>query len=248
MSRLQTALWAAALLLTTPARAITADELVAKNVEAKGGAQAMSATQGLKRSGKFIIGGGRFVAEFVELKQRPAGIRSEFTLQGLTQIQAYDGQEGWQINPFEGRKDAERMAADDVKGMVEDADLDGALVDYRAKGHSLEYLGTEDIDGTPAHKLKLTRSNGDLQYIYLDPDHFLEIRIENQRSVRGVKQIGITELGNYEKVGGVFWPMSLEIFEKGSSDKQVIEYETAEVNPTLAASTFTFPTTTTQGR
>lgn len=244
MPRFQTAVWVLALLLTAPAWAITADELVAKNVEAKGGATAMSAVKSLRRSGKLILGGGSLVAEIVELKQRPNALRNEFSLQGLTQIQAYDGKEGWQIDPFSGRKDAERMAADDVKGMVEDADLDGAMVDYRAKGHTLEYLGTEDIDGTPAHKLKLTRSNGDLQYLYLDPDHFLEIRIENQRSVRGVKQIGITELGNYEKVAGVFWPMSLELYQKGSSNKQVIEFEKAEANPALAASTFTFPTST----
>lgn len=243
MRRIPSTLLAASLLLLlSPAWAITADELVAKNTEAKGGAAALQAVQGLKRSGKFIIGGGRFVAGIVELKQRPGAIRSEFSLQGLTQVQAYDGKEGWQIDPFQGRKDAERMAADDVKGLVEDADLDGPLVDYRAKGHKLEYLGTEDIDGTPAHKLKLTRSNGDLQYLYLDPDQFLEIRVENQRNVRGVKQIGITDFGNYEKVGGVFWPMSLEFFQKGSNNKQVIEYEKAEVNLALPASTFAFPT------
>ncbi|MDP3859789.1 MAG: hypothetical protein Q8Q73_18670 [Stagnimonas sp.] len=241
MRPLRSCLIIAALLLTTPAWAITADELVTKNVEAKGGTAAMQAVQGLRRSGKLIIGGGRFIAGIVEIKQRPAAIRAEFSLQGLTQVQAYDGKSGWQIDPFQGRKDAENMAPDDVKGLVEDADIDGPMVDYRAKGHTLEYLGTEDIDGTPAHKLKLVRGNGDLQYIYLDPDHFLEIRIENQRSVRGVKQIGITDFGNYEKVGGVFWPMSMELFQKGSSDKQVIEYEQAEVNPALAASLFQFP-------
>ncbi len=244
MRLFQCGLFAVSLLLASQASALTADELVARNAEAKGGLAAMKAVQGLRRSGKFIIGGGRLVAEIVELKQRPAAIRNEFSLQGLTQVQAYDGRDGWQIDPFQGRKDAERMAPDDVKGLVEDADLDGPLVDYRAKGHSLEYLGTEDIDGTPAHKLKLTRSNGDLQYIYLDPDQFLEIRVENQRSVRGVKQIGITDFGNYEKVGGVFWPMSLEFFQKGSSNKQVIEFDKAEVNPALAAATFAFPTTT----
>lgn len=241
MRPLRSCLMLASLLLATPAWAITADELVVKNVEAKGGAAAMLAVQGLRRSGKFIIGGGRFVAGFVEIRQRPAAIRVEFSLQGLTQVQAYDGKSGWQIDPFQGRKDAENMAPDDVKGLVEDADIDGPMVDYRAKGHTLEYLGTEDIDGTPAHKLKLVRGNGDLQYIYLDPDHFLEIRVESQRSVRGVKQIGITEFGNYEKVGGVFWPMSMELFQKGSSDKQVIEYERAEVNPALAAALFQIP-------
>lgn len=241
MRKLQTAVAALAALLASQAMAITADELVAKNTEAKGGLVAMKAVAGVRRSGKLIIGNGRLVAELSETRQRPASIRNEITLQGLTQVQAYDGKGGWQIDPFQGRTDAERMTPDDAKGLIEDADIDGPLIDFKAKGNRLEYLGTEDVDGTPAHKLKLTRSNGDLQYLYLDPDHFLEIRIETQRSVRGVKTISVTELGNYEKIGGVYWPMSLEVGAKGSSDKVVIEYEKAEVNPPLAATLFSFP-------
>ena len=221
--------------------ALTVSELAAKNLEARGGAAALSAVQGVKRSGKFIIGEGRFVAGYVEMRARPKAIRGEFSLQGLVNVQAYDGKEGWQIDPFQGRKDPERMPEDSVKGLIEDSDIDGPLVDSQKKGYTVDYLGTEDIDGTPAHKLKVVKANGDLQYLWLDPDHFLEIRTESQRSVRGVKEITVTEYGDYEKAGGIYWPMSIAFWQKGSSDRQVIDYQTVEINPPLPASLFAFP-------
>ena len=221
--------------------AITAQELVARNIEAKGGAAALQAVNTLRRHGKVVINDGQFVLDIVQIKQRPNSIRVEASLQGLTQVQAYDGKDGWKIDPFGGRKDPERMPADDLKELIEDASIGGPLADSAARGSTVEYLGTQDIDGTAAHKLKVTGKDGSLQYVYLDPDYFLEIRMESQRSVRGVKQTTITEYGDYEKVGGVFWPLSVESSIKGDGDPQKYEYEAAEVNPAIPPGYFSFP-------
>jgi len=223
------------------AHALTAPELVARNIEAKGGAAALKSVKALRREGRLVINGGQFVLELRETKQRPDSIRTEVSMQGLSQVQAYDGKEGWRIDPFNGRKDPERMPADDVAEYAEDASIDGALADAAAAGSPIEYLGTEDIDGTPAHKLKVTRKDGGLQYVYLDPDYFLEIRVESQRVVRGVKRTTVSDYGNYEKVGGVFWPLSIESGIKGDNDPAKFEYESAVVNPEVAADYFSFP-------
>ena len=235
------ALGLALLLAGTATHALTASELVAKNIEAKGGAAALQAVKSLRREGRLIVNGGQFVLELRETKQRPDSIRTEVSMQGLSQVQAYDGKEGWRIDPFGGRKDPERMAADDVREYAEDATIDGVLADASAAGHRIEYLGTEDIDGTPAHKLKVVRKDGGLQYVYLDPDYFLEIRVESQRTVRGVKRTSVTDYGNYEKVGGVFWPLSIESGIKGQGDPAKFEYQSAVVNPDIAADYFSFP-------
>jgi len=232
---------------STQAAGITAEELAARNVAAKGGSAAIAAVHSLRRSGKLVTHGGQYVLEIVETKQRPQSIRVELSLQGLTQVQACDGREGWQIDPFGGRKNPERMADDDLKGLIEDADIGGPLVDYAAKGNTIEYLGTEDIDGTAAHKIKVTRPAGDLQYVYLDPDYFLEIRIESQRSVRGVRQVTVTDFGNYEKVAGVYWPLSIETWRKGSSETSKIEFDQAQVNPPLDPGLFSFPAAASPG-
>jgi hypothetical protein len=231
------------LLAVAQAHALTAAELVAKNIEAKGGAAALQAVKSLRREGRLIVNDGQFVLDLLETKQRPESIRTEISMQGLSQVQAYDGKEGWRIDPFGGRKDPERMPADDVREYAEDASIDGVLADAGAAGHSIEYLGTEDIDGTQAHKLKVTRKDGGLQYVFLDPDYFLEIRVESQRTVRGVKRTTVTDYGNYEKVGGVFWPLSIESDIKGEGDPAKYEYRSAVVNPEIAPDYFSFPTT-----
>jgi hypothetical protein len=218
------------------------EELVARNIEARGGIAALDAMKSLKIQGKLIVQDGQFELQFVQTVRRPASIRSEATIQGLTQVQAFDGTTGWQINPFQGRKDPERLSTDDIKSLAETvADFDGALVNWQKKGNKLEYLGTEDIDGTQAHKIKLTRPSGDTEYVYLDPDHFLEIRLLSQRTEHGVRVETETDLGDYEKVSGVLIPFSIESGLKGSSDRQKLVVDKAEINAKTDDVWFAFP-------
>jgi hypothetical protein len=221
----------------------TVDGLVAKNVEAKGGAQALAAVKSLKLEGKMLANQGQLQLGYIVIKKRPGAVREETTLQGMTRVDAYDGTEGWKIAPFGGRKDPEKVSLDDAKALVEDAEIDGPLVDWKAKGSTVEYLGTEDVEGTMAHKLKVVRKNGDINYVYLDPDHFLEIRIITQRMENGARVENETDLGDYEKINGVFFPFAIEGGPKGATDKQKVIFEKAEANVPVDDAIFKFPTT-----
>ena len=235
--------------LVTPAlnaqelKPLTVDALVAKNIEAKGGIDALRAVRSLRLKGKMLVNEGQIEFAYTQTKKRPGQVRVEATLQGMTLVQAYDGTEGWKISPFGGRKDPEKMSVDDAKSLVEDAEIDGPLVDWEAKGSTVEYLGPEDVDGTLAHKLKVVRKNGDVSYVYLDPDAFLEIRILTQRLEQGAQVEVETDLGDYEKVAGVFFPFSIEAGPKGATDKQKIVLEKAEANVLVDDAEFKFPTT-----
>jgi len=222
--------------------ASTLDELVTKNIEAKGGADALRALQSLRLTGKLLVDQGQIELAYVQMKKRPGEVRTEGTLQGMTQIEAYDGKEGWKISPFQGRKDPEKMSTDDVKSLMEDAEIDGPLVDWKAKGSTVDYLGTEDVDGTPAYKVKVVRKNGDVSFVFLDPDHFLEIRVVTQRIKHGAQEEVETDLGDYEKTGGVFIPTSIESGRKGDPDKQKIIIDKAEANVPADEAIFHFPT------
>jgi hypothetical protein len=224
-------------------KSFTVDALVAKNIEAKGGADALRAVKSIRFQGKMLLNEGQLELAYVQIKKIPGEIRTEASLQGMTVVQAYNGTEGWKISPFGGRKDPEKMSTDDAKSLVEDAEIDGPLVDWQAKGSTVEYLGPEDVDGTLAHKLKVVRKNGDVSYVYLDPDYFLEIRIVTQRIEQGAQVEVETDLGDYEKIGGVFFPFSIEAGPKGSTDKQKIILEKAEVNVPVDDSVFKFPAT-----
>src|SRR5436305_2787733 len=222
---------------------LTVDELVAKNVAAKGGADALRALQAVRLNGKMLVNEGQIQLAYAETKKRPDEVRTEATLQGMTAVEAYDGKEGWRISPFQGRKDPEKMSADDVKPLMENAEIDGPLVNWKEKGSTLEYLGTEDVDGTQAYKIKVTRKNGDTNFVYLDPDHFLEIRILTQRVQQGALVETETDLGDYEKINGVFVPTSIDTGSKGDSDKQKIVIDKAEGNVPVDDAIFHFPTT-----
>ncbi len=219
----------------------TVDELVAKNIEAKGGATALHNLQTLRLSGKVLVRQGQVELTYLEIKKLPDEVRDEASVQGMTQIEASDGKEGWRVSPFLGRKDPERMSADDVKALIEDANIDETLVDWQSKGSTIEYLGTEDVDGTPAHKLKVVRKNGDVSFVYLDPDHFLEIRVVTGRMRHGAYEEVETDLGDYEKAGGVFVPTSIEFGRKGAPDKQKIIVDKVEANVPVDDAIFHFP-------
>ena len=221
---------------------LTVDELVAKNVAAKGGVDALRALQSVRFTGKMLVNEGQIQVAYVETKKRPADVRAELTLQGMTAIQAYDGEQGWKVSPFQGRKDPEKMSADDTKSLLEEAEIDGPLVDWKAKGSTVEYLGTEDVDGTLAHKLKVVRKNGDVTFVYLDPDAFLEIRKTTQRVEQGAQVEVETDVGDYEKIAGVFLPFSIESGRKGRPDKQKIVIDKAEPNISVDDAIFKFPT------
>src|SRR3954469_9360272 len=138
-----------ALALTAPGlkaqetKQMTVDQLVAKNIEAKGGAEALHALQVVKLAGKSLVNQGQLELGYSETKKRPGAVRIEYSLQGMTAVQAYDGQDGWKISPFQGRKDPEKMSTDDTKSLIEEAEVDGPLVDWKEKGSKVEYLGTE---------------------------------------------------------------------------------------------------------
>ena len=217
--------------LAATASAITADELIAKNLAAHGGADKLKAITSMHSEGKLRLGGG-LEAKIESFQLGSEKMRFEFTLQGLTGVNAWDGKEGWAIQPFQGRKDPQKTTLDDNKQLIYGADIAGPLVDYKAKGNKVEYLGTEDIDGTDAYKLRVTRKTGDSQVIYLDPDSYLEIRTVDHVMIRGQEQVQTTDLGEYEKVDGVYFP-----FEMGQ-----IHIEKAETNKPIDAAMFSFPT------
>jgi hypothetical protein len=194
----------------------TADELVAKNLQAKGGVDKMKAIKSIRMTGQFDASG--FKATVGQEQKRPEMVRETFTVQGMTQIQAYDGSSGWQISPFGGRKDPEMLGEDDVRGLAEDADFDGPLVDAAAKGNKIEYMGHDQVDGDDAYKLKVTLKNGDIFYYYLDPDTYIEIQVEKQQFIRGSVRESVTILGSYKPVNGVMYPFYIESGPKNNPD------------------------------
>jgi len=232
--------------LSLSVHAQTAEELVSKNIQAKGGIDKIKAIKSLRMTGKFI-GGGGFTANIGQESMRPNLVRQTFTLQGMTQVTAYDGATGWQIAPFEGHKDPQLLGEDDLRDLVLDADFDGPLVDYKEKGNTVEYLGHDEVDGDDALRLKVTLKNGDILYYYLDPDTFLEIRRDKEEFIRGSIHESVMEMGSYKPVAGVMYPYSLSQGSKANPAAQTINVEKIEANVSIPESDFALPASLKQG-
>ena len=203
----------------------------------------IQALTSLSRAGRLVIPGANFDITMKQVVQRGGKVRDEFTFQGLTAVNAYDGAQAWKIDPFEGRKDPAKMSVDEAKPLVLEGDLDSPLLNYAAKGYTAEYLGVEDVEGGVTFKLRLRRESGDEVLYFIDPDSSMIIRAVEKFMVRGAEQETETDYGEYEQVAGVYFPMTEQSGRKNSSpaQKQQAVYDKASANEVLPADFFSFP-------
>ena len=234
----------AVLALSAPVLAQTVDEIVQKNLEAKGGEEAWMAVETARISGTMQMGGsaaGAVEAPFTIEFKRPDMVRVEFTMQGMTAVQAYDGSVGWSVMPFLGKTEPEEMAEDQLKQIKDQAELEGPLVNYKAKGHTVELVGEEEVDGTRAYKLKVTKANGDVDNLFLDAEYFVEFKTTATREMQGTEVEIETVIGDYKEVGGLLFPHSMEIAYGGGQANQVLTITDVELGVDIPESRFAMP-------
>jgi outer membrane lipoprotein-sorting protein len=243
---------------TTPSN-LTAEQVVEKNITARGGLQAWRAVQALSMSGKMDAGGNdqsaksprvpgavassavphMRPAEQVQLPfrmelKRPRKNRMELDFAGKTAVQVYDGTNGWRLRPFLNRHEVEPYTPDQLKDASRQADLDGPLVDYAAKGTKIEMEGVEKVDGKDNYRLKLTYKNGESQKIWIDAKTFLETKIEGTpRRLDGKMHNVDVYYRDFRGVNGLMVPYLLETVTQGVKQTEKIQIEKIVVNPKL---------------
>ena len=153
---------------------MSADQIINKNVAARGGLKAWRAVNTLTMSGRMEAGGKNNTAlPFTMKMKRPHMSRLEISFQGKTAIQAYDGEQGWKVRPFLGRDEVEPFTPAEAKAANEWQELDGPLVDYAKKGTRVTVEGMESIEKHKTYKLKLTMKNGEARHVWIDASSFL---------------------------------------------------------------------------
>jgi outer membrane lipoprotein-sorting protein len=225
--------------LGSPAQAQDLDEVLGNYYEAVGGVEAWQAIQSYRMAGTQTMGPGLDAPLTLSIK-RPGKVRAEFLVQGMTGVMAYDGETAWMYLPFMGRTEPEVMPDFMVKGIREQADIDGPLVGYEESGHQVELVGLEETGGSGAYKLKVTMKGGDVQYVYLDSE-YIPIRIETKTVQQGREIEVETILSDYREVGGLMMPHSVEVRQKGAPAGQVTRIETVELNVRLDDELFRMP-------
>jgi len=225
-------------------KAQTADDVIKNYFNAVGGLDKVKKIQSIKATGNFQQGGMNI--PFVMTQKRPNSQLIEVTFQGMTQKIAYDGTMGWMINPFQGRSNAEKMDADQEKEQKFQSDIDGPFVDYAAKGYTIEYAGTEDIDGSPSQHLKLTTKEGDVRDYYFDKDAGLLVKEKDHIKMQdGTTNESETNFSDYKEVDGVLIPFTIENVSEyqGQKYSQFIKIDTIEHNVAIDDAVFKMPDT-----
>jgi len=231
-------LLALGLLLAPIAQAQSVDDILAKHYEACGGLAKLKALNTMRVTGSMTMGPG-MEAPFTMERKRPGMRRMEFTIQGMTGIQAFDGAKTWSVMPFMGKKDPEVGTDEDNKNALDDADFDGALVDYKTKGHTIELMGKEPVEGADAYKLKVTKKGGNIEYDYLDAETYLLVKTEGKVKRRGTEMEGETTYSDYKDVDGLMQPFSMEV---GTKDmKKKLAFSKVELNVPLDDARFAVP-------
>ncbi len=227
-------------LFAVPAAAQTVDEILARNLAAKGGLNKLRAIETLRMTGTMTVGPG-MDAPFTMIFKRPNELRMDFTVQGMTVTQAFDGKRGWMVNPMTGSREPQPMPPEALRAIEQQADFDGPLVDYKAKGNTVELQGKDKVDGRDAWKLKVTLKSGDVRFYYLDAASYLEVKVEATTTVRETQIDNEGTLADYRPVAGVMFPHAMESGPKGSPMKQKMTVQKIEVNIPLDDARFAMP-------
>lgn len=220
----------------------TVDEVIAKHLEARGGTEKLADMKSVHQTGQLDMGGGR-IATLISDQKRPNLMRMELVLTGRTSVRAYDGKNGWYFIPQMGHKQPQPADAETMKELVEESDFGGALLDANEKGHKLELVGREAVDGKDCYRVQVTRAgSGDVRNYYLDVDTFLESRITGDSPGGSFSQT----LSDYRKVDGVLFPFTsvVEITTPNAPpQKFVYKIDKIEVNSDMPNDHFVMPTT-----
>jgi len=199
-----------ALFITSVAFAQTAEEIVKKNIEAIGGADAWKKVNTIRQEGTMTVQGAEVSVAVIAVNAK--GVRQDISVMGMTGYQIVTPSAGWSFMPFRGQQKPEALTEEQLKESIDDLDIQGKLIDYSKKGHTVELLGKDDVEGTECFKLKITSKTGNVETIFVDPKSYLVVRSISKRKANGQEQDVTTDYSNYQKLPeGIVIPMSVTL-------------------------------------
>jgi hypothetical protein len=124
--------------------------------------------------------------------------RQEIEVQGQKIITFIGKDKGWSINPLMGSTEAQPLPEEAVKSAAGSLSAGGELTNYKANGYTATYEGKDTVNGTAAHKIRL--SKGDLvSTIYIDTSSYYLIRNITKATVMGQEVEQTTNYSDYKK-------------------------------------------------
>ena len=208
----------------------TADDVVNKYIEARGGMAKIKGVKTQRVSGTVSFGPGAD-AEFLLEYERPLKLHNELTINGQKMVRTFDGKDkGWIYNPFMPNPSVQPMTADELTNTLAQADLDSPLVDYKSKGNQLEFVDKEEVMGRGAYKIKMTMKSGEVGYFYFDADTHLLMKWESTRKIGSTDVLWEELFSDFREVDGLKFAFLIETRQPGTAEVQRITAEKIEIN------------------
>jgi hypothetical protein len=218
------------------------DALIARNVAARGGADAWQAVDSLRLAGQMDLGQGMHVPYVMEQK-RPGKMCLEFVFDDETAVQCVDGETGWKLLPFRGRHEPEAMTEKEYREIAGGAAIDGLLFNSAERGYKVTLLGKEMVAGRVALKLQITLKGGAVRWVYIDEETALDIKMDSTRMLRGKEQVVETFYYDWQETDGLLIPRRQETQAAGDDESHFLTVDGVISNPPLDDSRFAMPAT-----
>jgi outer membrane lipoprotein-sorting protein len=218
----------------------TVDEIIAKNMEVKGGIEKLRAIKTSKMTGKMTMM--NMDIKTTMWYKEPGMMKMEMMFADKLMTFAFDGNVVWQISPFTGSDEAQEVTGQEAEQVKDNADMmSDPLVDYKQKGHKIELEGKEEMEGTPVFKLKLTKKDGKIVYFFIDAESYIELKTQMTRKIgEGQEMTFETFFGDYKEVAGIMTAHSLKIKMNGQDQGNIV-VESFEPNIPLDDNFFKMP-------
>ncbi len=205
----------------------TADEIISDYITAMGGAQKLASINNVYMEGMVVSGNGRKIATRRWIVNKKA-MRNESTFSGITSFTIVRQDSAWNFSPNRGQRAPEPMTASTVAANQPSLDIEGPLVNYKAKGYKVTYVGTDEIEGTEAYKLEVAINDTLQKTFFVDPDSHFVMRVSTKSHTNGRVNVSSSDYSNYTKTPeGYVFPMAV-----GNTKYTVIKVNT-EINDNL---------------
>ena len=219
------------------------EDILENHYKVRGGAEALDAIKTIKYEGKIKFNAGGQDIEMpmtMEMKDRKK-IRMHMQFQGMDVYQVHDGERGWMLNPLMGATEPQDMKEDEAKQLMEQADFLGDLFGWKDKGYTLELQGEEEVEGSPAYKIKVTTPDGDERFHFLDKDYYVLVKTVAKINQGGTEVEGHLFFSDYKEIGDVVLSHAMEMKSPEGQKIAEIRFDTIELNPEISDDIFVKP-------
>ena len=189
-------------LISLSSIAQTADEIINKYVGAMGGAEKLASLKTVKMEGSMSTQG--IDVPLTVTKKHMTGMRLDLEIMGTSNFQLANTKNGWVYMPVMQQTEPKEMEPEQLKSIQNQFDVQGSLFNYKEKGYSVEYVGTEKLDGKDAYKLKMLR-NGSNVFYYIDAVSNFVVKTSSKANVQGQETDVETSFSDYKKNEEGYW-------------------------------------------